>query len=127
MVCRNPAPLSSRNISRPILIASSSFAVVVRLAAFRALLIDGMRMPISKVMMKITVSSSTSEKAVALLRGRSACPPGEWNACESGHPYVFADVDGQTYLFYQGNNDMGQTWYPSYVKVEWDSGYPRLK
>ena len=37
--------------------------------------------------------------------------PGEWNASESGHPFAFTDDDGQVHLFFQGNNDMGQTWY----------------
>jgi len=53
--------------------------------------------------------------------------PGAWNACESGHPYVFVDADGQTYLFFQGNDDMGQTWYLSYVRVDWENGQPHLK
>lgn len=35
--------------------------------------------------------------------------PGEWNACESGHPYVF-ECGGQAWLFYQGSDDMGKTW-----------------
>ncbi|MCP4642675.1 MAG: family 43 glycosylhydrolase, partial [bacterium] len=30
--------------------------------------------------------------------------PGEWNSSESGHPGVFVDDDGETYLFFQGNN-----------------------
>jgi predicted GH43/DUF377 family glycosyl hydrolase len=51
---------------------------------------------------------------------------GAWNACESGHPYAYVDEDGQTYLFFQGNNDMGQTWYLSYVRVDWHSGQPHL-
>jgi predicted GH43/DUF377 family glycosyl hydrolase len=50
--------------------------------------------------------------------------PGEWNACESGHPYAFVDLDGQVYLFFQGNNDMGKTWYLSCVQVEWHNGQP---
>jgi len=53
--------------------------------------------------------------------------PGTWNACESGHPYAFVDQDGQTVLFFQGNDDMGQTWTLSYVRVEWENGQPRLK
>ena len=28
--------------------------------------------------------------------------PGSWNAWESGHPGLFVDDDGRTYLFYQG-------------------------
>lgn len=50
--------------------------------------------------------------------------PGEWNSSESGHPAVFEDHDGQVYLFYQGNNDHGRTWFISFVKVEWRGGAP---
>ena len=49
---------------------------------------------------------------------------GEWNASESGHPGVFVDDDGQTYLFYQGNNDNGRTWLLSWVKLGWREGWP---
>ncbi len=54
--------------------------------------------------------------------------PGSWNACESGHPYVFIDTadDGATYLFYQGNNDLGRTWYLSQRRIDWAGGYPYL-
>lgn len=52
---------------------------------------------------------------------------GEWNVCESGHPYTFVDQDGQTYLFFQGNDDMGKTWYLSYVRVGWRDGRPYTK
>jgi len=52
--------------------------------------------------------------------------PGEWNSSESGHPGVFVDNDGQTYLFFQGNNDKGKTWYISKMKVEWKNSKPRL-
>ena len=51
--------------------------------------------------------------------------PGEWNASESGHPFVFTDDDGQTHLFFQGNNDRGQTWYLSRKKIVWEAGSPR--
>ena len=51
--------------------------------------------------------------------------PGEWNASESGHPFAFTDDDGQTHLFFQGNNDMGQTWYLSRKKIVWEAGKPR--
>ncbi len=50
--------------------------------------------------------------------------PGTWNSSESGHPFLFTDEDGQTHLFYQGNNDMGKTWYLSRVLVEWKDGMP---
>ncbi|MDR1600056.1 MAG: hypothetical protein LBS11_09365 [Oscillospiraceae bacterium] len=35
--------------------------------------------------------------------------PGDWNASESGHPYVF-ERGGRVFLFYQGSCDMGATW-----------------
>jgi len=50
--------------------------------------------------------------------------PGEWNSSESGHPYAFTDEDGTTYLFYQGNNDKGRSWYLSNVKIGWKEGLP---
>ena len=53
-------------------------------------------------------------------------PPGSWNSSESGHPGVFNDEDGTTYLFYQGNNDNGATWYLSKVKIEWKDGLPTV-
>jgi len=53
--------------------------------------------------------------------------PGEWNSCESGHPHIFTDQDGRTYLFYQGNNDNGKTWYISQKEVFWKDGKPYLK
>ena len=52
--------------------------------------------------------------------------PGTWNASESGHPYAFTDDDGTTYLFYQGNNDNGRTWYLSHVRIAWEGGLPVL-
>jgi hypothetical protein len=51
-------------------------------------------------------------------------PPGSWNSSESGHPYLFQDEDGQDYLFYQGNNTNGKTWYLSVVPVDWKDGRP---
>lgn len=53
--------------------------------------------------------------------------PGSWNASESGHPFVFTDDDGRTYLFFQGNNDNGKTWYLSKAEIDWRSGLPCLK
>jgi beta-xylosidase len=50
--------------------------------------------------------------------------PGEWNSSESGHPGVFVDDDGQTYLFYQGNNNHGRTWLLSYVRIGWRNDWP---
>jgi beta-1,2-mannobiose phosphorylase / 1,2-beta-oligomannan phosphorylase len=53
--------------------------------------------------------------------------PGTWNASESGHPYLFTDEDGQMFLFFQGNNDHGKSWYLSQKQVFWDSNTPYLK
>jgi len=53
--------------------------------------------------------------------------PRAWNYCESGHPHIFKDKDGQTYLFYQGNEDFGRTWFLSQRKIIWRDGFPQLK
>ena len=54
-------------------------------------------------------------------------PAGSWNSSESGHPAIFQDpVSGRTYLFYQGNNDQGRTWYLSKVEVKWKHNKPYL-
>lgn len=50
--------------------------------------------------------------------------PGEWNESESGHPHIFTDLDGRTYLFFQGNNDKGKSWYISNKEVFWNNGTP---
>ena len=50
--------------------------------------------------------------------------PGEWNSSESGHPGIFNDEDGKTWLFFQGNNDKGRTWYLSKVRIDWKDGVP---
>ena len=52
---------------------------------------------------------------------------GEWNSSESGHPHIFADDNGRTWLFFQGNNDKGKTWYISNVEVFWNNSGPYLK
>lgn len=52
--------------------------------------------------------------------------PGTWNSSESGHPHLFKDLDGRTFLFYQGNNDNGKTWYLSQKEVFWPDGNPSL-
>ncbi|MBN2329630.1 MAG: family 43 glycosylhydrolase [Candidatus Omnitrophica bacterium] len=52
--------------------------------------------------------------------------PGEWNSSESGHPYAFEDDGGRTYLFYQGNNDKGKSWFLSQVEIGWKDGLPIL-
>jgi predicted GH43/DUF377 family glycosyl hydrolase len=53
--------------------------------------------------------------------------PGEWNSSESGHPHLFKDEDGKTYLFFQGNNDNGKTWFISNIEVRWNEKGPYLK
>ena len=53
-------------------------------------------------------------------------PPGAWNSSESGHPFMFREDDGQHYLFYQGNNDQGRSWYLSVVPVDWKEKKPVL-
>lgn len=53
--------------------------------------------------------------------------PGEWNSSESGHPHIFEDDNGRTYLFYQGNNDNGKTWFLSNIEVFWNEKRPYLK
>lgn len=52
--------------------------------------------------------------------------PGEWNSSESGHPHIFRDDDGRTYLFFQGNNDNGKTWFISNVEVRWNRKGPYI-
>jgi beta-1,2-mannobiose phosphorylase / 1,2-beta-oligomannan phosphorylase len=52
--------------------------------------------------------------------------PGSWNACESGHPFAFTDDDGSVTLFFQGDNDMGHSWYLSPHKIGWRDGLPAL-
>lgn len=53
--------------------------------------------------------------------------PGSWNSSESGHPGIFEDTNGKTYLFYQGNNDKGKTWLLSNVEIGWNKKGPFLK
>ncbi len=47
-------------------------------------------------------------------------PEGSWNYSESGHPGVFVDDNSEIWLFFQGNNDKGKTWYLSKMRVAWD-------
>ncbi len=54
-------------------------------------------------------------------------PPGSWNESESGHPKILKAEDGKYYLFFQGNNDKGKTWYLSKVEIGWDNQLPFLK
>ena len=55
----------------------------------------------------------------------SAGKEGEWNSCESGHPYVFTD-DDKIYLFYQGTSDMGKSWYLTKCRIEFRDGLPAV-
>ena len=66
---------------------------------------------------------STDAVAWTRLSDKPFLPNGEpsaWNESESGHPGVFVDTDGQTYLFFQGNDDDGRSWRLSHVKVAWE-------
>ena len=45
-------------------------------------------------------------------------PDGQWNRSESGHPGIFTDQDGATWLFFQGN-DNRKDWYLSRVRIDW--------
>jgi predicted GH43/DUF377 family glycosyl hydrolase len=52
-------------------------------------------------------------------------PPGSWNESESGHPGIFVDPrTGRTWLFFQGNNDKGNTWFLSRTEVRWSDTGP---
>lgn len=58
-------------------------------------------------------------------------PTGQWNESESGHPGVFVDEKGQTWLFFQGNKTKGKDWFLSRVKIGWESDstskyYPKV-
>ena len=53
--------------------------------------------------------------------------PGSWNSSESGHPYIFEDDDKRVYLFYQGNNDHGASWYLSKLEIGFDGDMPYVK
>jgi hypothetical protein len=52
---------------------------------------------------------------------------GEWNASESGHPGIFIDDNGRSLLFFQGNNDRGQSWFLSCVEIDWQNGVPLVR
>jgi predicted GH43/DUF377 family glycosyl hydrolase len=53
--------------------------------------------------------------------------PGAWNASESGHPFIFVDPDGRSFLFFQGNNDRGASWYLAKAEVVWEGATPSLR
>ncbi len=53
--------------------------------------------------------------------------PGSWNSSESGHPHIFTDPStNKTYLFYQGNNNHGKTWFLSQREIFWPMQKPSL-
>ncbi len=51
---------------------------------------------------------------------------GTWNSSESGHPGVFTDDDGRSYLFFQGNDDNGKTWFITMLEIRWNGKTPTL-
>lgn len=51
--------------------------------------------------------------------------PGSWNESESGHPCIFQDGE-DTWLFFQGNNTHGKTWFISKKRVLWKGSVPYL-
>jgi beta-1,2-mannobiose phosphorylase / 1,2-beta-oligomannan phosphorylase len=53
--------------------------------------------------------------------------PGEWNESESGHPHIFANPAGGDFLFFQGNNTKGKSWYLSAVGIDWESNRPIMR
>lgn len=50
--------------------------------------------------------------------------PGDWNESESGHPCVYRDQQGQTHLFYQGNNSHGRHWLLTSIPIRWTADGP---
>lgn len=53
--------------------------------------------------------------------------PGDWNASESGHPYIYKANDGRIWLYYQGSPDKGKNWYISRREVVFEGGMPVVK
>lgn len=53
--------------------------------------------------------------------------PGDWNSSESGHPGMLTDADGRTYLFLQGNAEMGHSNLLAGLEVHWDGETPVLR
>ncbi|SDS34583.1 family 43 glycosylhydrolase [Microlunatus soli] len=52
--------------------------------------------------------------------------PGSWNSSESGHPGLFTDHDGSSFLFFQGNADHGRTWEIAATRIGWTAAGPEL-
>jgi sucrose-6-phosphate hydrolase SacC (GH32 family) len=53
--------------------------------------------------------------------------PDDWNGSETGHPGIFTDTDGRIYLFVQGNNDRGRTWFLSAYELGWENDRPVVR
>lgn len=53
--------------------------------------------------------------------------PGEWNESQSGHPHIFANPNGDDYLFSQGNKTNGKDWVLSNVEVAWENNLPKME
>jgi predicted GH43/DUF377 family glycosyl hydrolase len=51
---------------------------------------------------------------------------GAWNESESGHPHILKAENGKYYLFFQGNNDKGKTWYLSNIEIGWKRKKPYI-
>lgn len=51
---------------------------------------------------------------------------GSWNESESGHPHIMKTQNGKYFLFFQGNNDKGKTWYLSNTEIGWKNKKPYI-
>ena len=79
-------------------------------------------------------NKSVLQKAMTALTGKryqkrlfyQTANPESGNSSESGHPHIFKDSDEKTYLFFQGNNDNGKTWYISKVEIGWTEQGPYI-
>ncbi|WP_419801903.1 family 43 glycosylhydrolase [Mucilaginibacter sp.] len=78
---------------------------------------------------QIGVAVSSDGKVWKRLSNQPFLPngkPGSWNSSESGHPCIFEDSNAKTYLFYQGNNDNGKSWYLSNIEIGWTKNEPYI-
>lgn len=78
---------------------------------------------------QIGVAVSSDGKVWKRLSNQPFLPngaPGSWNSSKSSHPCIFEDADSRTYLFYQGNNDNGKSWYISNIEVRWTRKGPYI-
>lgn len=51
---------------------------------------------------------------------------GDWNECESGHPYIYKANDGKIWLYYQGSPDNGKSWYITRCEIVFENGFPKV-